>query len=206
MTTLLFQPSVKRSPVITHANIYVGYHPLLLPQSSLCEMIIQGLEDNNPEHSVQEPWFIRWLWTTTGGAALYALSMGLVTAVSGRCCYSASSIEAYTLVQGDEKNKYRGNTGVTFPAFGRCCGSSKRDMDMDNAERGIGASASTNSSSPAIKSIVANFDAWLFADSKVLWAVLVSKIFEEVSRLRICSMGSTLCNSTMYPANPSVSN
>lgn len=31
--------------------------------------------------------------------------------------------------------------------------------------------------------IVASFDAWLFADSDVLWAVLVSKIFEQVGRL-----------------------
>lgn len=54
-------------------------------------------------------------------------------------------------------------------------------MSVDNAERGTGTSDSSHSPSHTVKPIVASFNAWLFADSKVLWAVLVSKIFEEVS-------------------------
>lgn len=156
--------------------------PLLVPQSSLCEMIIQGLKDSNPEHLVQEPLIVRWLWMTTGGAALYALTVGLITAMSGRCCLPAT--EAHSVVQRDEKNEDQGGGCVAFPVLGKCHGCCKMGIDIDNAERGIGTSASSNDSSPAVKSIIASFDAWLFADSKVLWAVLVSKIFEEVSRQR----------------------
>ena len=84
------------------------------------------------------------MWTTSGGAVLYALVAGLITAVLGRCC----------------------------------CSSKKYTAVADDVERG--------NAPAAVESIVASFDAWLFADSKVLWAVLISKIFDQVSRHRRC--------------------
>lgn len=115
-------------------------------------MIIQRLEDSGQK--VQTPWFIRWLWTTTWGAALYALTVGFITAVSGKRCLSAITNGGYKSVLNDEE---------------------KDDQDADNVER-------ADTHSPRIISIIARFDAWLFADSKVLWAVLVSKVFDKVSR------------------------
>ncbi|CAM9533755.1 unnamed protein product, partial [Ectocarpus sp. 8 AP-2014] len=90
-----------------------------------------------------EWWFIRWLWTTTGGSVVYALWAGLTSAVSCRCCRSPA--------RGDRVN---------------------------DVEDGLG---STSADTPArVTSVVASFDAWLFADSKVLWAVLISEIFHQV--------------------------
>jgi len=97
---------------------------------------------------------------------------GLITAISGRCFFSSSSNETYSLPQGE--------CGVKCLAFGSYCGSSGSDVNNDDEEKGVGTSASSNISSPDVISIIASFDAWLFADSKVLWAVLVSKIFEQV--------------------------
>lgn len=37
---------------------------------------------------------------------------------------------------------------------------------------------------PRVTCIVTSFDAWLFADSDVLWALLVSQIFKQVSKLK----------------------
>jgi len=168
------------------------YEPLniliLVSQSSLCEMIIQELPKAKQEKTAQESWFIRWLWRTTGGAALYALAACLVRAVSERCCLLDSS------TQTNHTNGGEGKCGPGLLVFGRCCGSSESDMSVDIAERGVGTSGSSNSTSPTVKTIVASFNAWLFADSKVLWAVLVSKIFEEVrtSKMTLCQYDSPL--------------
>lgn len=155
------------------------YEPLniliLVSQSSLCDMIIQELSKAKQEKTAQESWFTRWLWRTTGGAALYALAACLISAVSQKCCPLSSS------TQTNHKNGGEGKCGPGLLVFGRCCNSSESDMSVDNAERGTGTSDSSHSPSHTVKPIVASFNAWLFADSKVLWAVLVSKIFEEVS-------------------------
>lgn len=152
----------------------------LAPQSSLCEMIIYGLRGNDQELLVQAPWFIIWLWTTTGGAALYALTVGLVTAVSGKGLLSANRNGGYTHVQGDGTNGDHRDGAAIFSLIGRCCGcSAEKGNDADNAEKRVRALPSSNPASPVIKGIVASFNAWLFADSKVLWAVLVSKIFDN---------------------------
>ncbi|CAN0148534.1 unnamed protein product [Ascophyllum nodosum] len=111
-------------------------------KSTLCELIIHGLQKNNSEPERRAQWFTRWLWTTSGGAVLYGLVTGVITAVSRRCCRSSPP--------ADEESR-------------------------------VG-----ESTSGPVVSIVASFDAWLFADSDVLWAVLVSKIFEQVSRHRRC--------------------
>ncbi|CAM9628063.1 unnamed protein product [Ectocarpus sp. 12 AP-2014] len=110
-------------------------------KSSLLQQIIDKLK-SAPTPS-PEWWFIRWLWTTTGGSVVYALWAGLTSAVSCRCCRS--------------------------PA---------RDDRVNDVEDGLG---STSAVKPArVTSVVASFDAWLFADSKVLWAVLISEIFCQV--------------------------
>jgi len=114
------------------------YEPLniliLVSQSSLCEMIIQELPKAKQEKTAQESWFIRWLWRTTGGAALYALAACLVSAVSERCCLLTSS------TQTNHTNGGEGKCGPGLLMFGRCCGSSEGDMSVDNAESGVGTS------------------------------------------------------------------
>lgn len=68
--------------------------------------------------------------------------------------------------------------GLTSAVSCRCCRSPARDDRINDVEDGLG---STSADKPArVTSVVASFDAWLFADSKVLWAVLVSEIFHQV--------------------------
>ena len=122
----------------------------LVHQSTLCQMIIEGLKRDSSYPVKQKQWFVRWLWTTTVGSVLYAL-----LAVGFRCC--------------------------------RCCRSSPSagvSSIPDDVEMGVRRSTFSRGRVPAVNSIVTSFDAWLFADSKVLWAVLVSKIFEQVSRYK----------------------
>ena len=182
-------PPLVRPVCLFDISPHTMYKPLrtcfLGPQSSLCEMIIRKLE-TPPEESVQNLWFIRWLWRTTGGAALYALAACLVTVVS-RICRPPASVTETDETDGDKRKG-----GPRHLTFGRCCSSSKGGVDVDTMERGVETSALSSPASPTVKTIVASFNAWLFADSKVLWAVLVSKIFEEVSRY-IITNPSTSC-------------
>ena len=59
-----------------------------------------------------------------------------------------------------------------------CCLSPSRDDPLSNAEQGGGPASSEKPQ--RVTSVVASFDAWLYADSKVLWAVLISEIFNQV--------------------------
>lgn len=68
--------------------------------------------------------------------------------------------------------------GLASAVSCRCCRSSAHDDQINNVEEGLGP---TSADKPArVTSVVACFDAWLFADSKVLWAVLISEIFHQV--------------------------
>ena len=119
----------------------------LVHQSTLCQMIIEGLKRDSSYPVRQNQWLVRWLWTTTVGSVFYALAVGFRCC---RCCSSSPSAGVFSIA--------------------------------DDVERGVRRSTFSRGRVPAVNSIVTSFDAWLFADSKVLWAVLVSKIFEQVSR------------------------
>lgn len=73
-------------------------------------------------------------------------------------------------------------TGLASAISCRCCRSSARNDQLTDVEKGH---VLTSADKPArVTSVVASFDAWLFADSKVLWAVLISEIFKQVDRRR----------------------
>lgn len=68
--------------------------------------------------------------------------------------------------------------GLASAVHCRCCRSPARDDPVNDVEKELG---STSANKPArVTSVVASFDAWLFADSNVLWAVLISEIFHQV--------------------------
>ncbi|CAM9693883.1 unnamed protein product, partial [Laminaria digitata] len=70
--------------------------------------------------------------------------------------------------------------GLTSAVLCRCCRSPAHDDQLNNVEKGLGP---ISADKPAcVTSVVASFDAWLFADSKVLWAVLISEIFNQVEQ------------------------
>lgn len=68
--------------------------------------------------------------------------------------------------------------GLTSAVSCRCCRSPTHDDQPNSMEEGRG--TTSNGRPPRVTSVVASFDAWLFADSKVLWAVLISEIFNQV--------------------------
>lgn len=69
--------------------------------------------------------------------------------------------------------------GLTSAVLCRCCRSPAHDDQLNNVEKGLGPISADKPTS--VTSVVASFDAWLFADSKVLWAVLISEIFNHVN-------------------------
>ena len=67
--------------------------------------------------------------------------------------------------------------GLTSAVSCRCCISPAQDDQLIDAEE---ARRSAVTPRPSVTSVVASFDAWLYADSKALWAVLISNIFYQV--------------------------
>lgn len=63
-----------------------------------------------------------------------------------------------------------------------CCKPSQAgDEDAVSSRPAVG-------SPPKVTCIIASFDAWLFSDSDVLWAVMISEIFQKVGALPDCDI------------------
>eukprot|EP00903_Cladosiphon_okamuranus_P022759 g20951.t1 len=112
-------------------------------KSSLVQLILGKLRKEHEKPSAG-PCLVRWLWSTSGGAVLYALVAGLVSAIFCRCWDPSEQT----------------TPPKTPPA-----------NQPGNVEEGL---------KPHVHVIIACFDAWLFADSEALWAVLIKEIFTQV--------------------------
>lgn len=66
-----------------------------------------------------------------------------------------------------------GQVTVAHALFTRCCCYSRAQVQAGNEE-------APALDSPEVTCIVASFDAWLFVDSDVLWAVLISEISRKI--------------------------
>lgn len=71
-------------------------------------------------------------------------------------------------------------------------GTTHPEQDADEENPLIDSTAGTSATKPKLTCIFASFDAWLFADSDVLWAVLISEIFKQ-ARVFVECWGGFMC-------------
>lgn len=67
----------------------------------------------------------------------------------------------------------------------------------DEEDPRIDSAAGTTTTEPKLTCIFASFDAWLFADSDVLWAVLISEIFKQARASLGVGVDSCVCSGVL---------
>lgn len=123
-------------------------------QSTLLEFILTSLAiSGNPTIS-RGQWLVQWLCTTAVGAAVYAFSTGFLAVLTCVWCRQPLAETTRDTKAGEQR--------------------------VSDTETGLGQTCVGKAKPCAVTCVVATFNAWLFADSDALWAVLVSEIFNQV--------------------------
>ena len=129
-------------------------YPLLpharMYQSTLLEFILTRLAVSGNHTTSRRQWFVRWLWTTAVGSVVYALSAGFLAVATCLWCRGPRAETTRDAKTGEQR---------------------AGDIETGREQR---------TKPDDVTCVVATFNAWLFADSDALWAVLISEIFNQV--------------------------